>query len=204
MRRVAVVCATLAVSAVALNACQKKDEKTAAAAGEAPAASTAAPAPAAMTGPPRRKPGLWSHTIQSAGATQAMKVCLDADTDAKMTVWGQAASQEMCPQQSFSPAPGGFAFESTCNLGGGAGTIVSKGSVTGDFNSAYTVKVASTTTGASMPQANGPHDMTMTAKWEGPCPSGMKGGDATITLPGGRQMTINMEQMTAGAGGGRK
>jgi hypothetical protein len=42
----------------------------------------------------------------------------------------------------------------------------------------------------------------MTAKWEGPCPAGMKGGDVAVTLPGGRQMTINMEQMTAGAGGG--
>jgi hypothetical protein len=199
MRRVAVVCATLAVSAVALGACQKKDEK--AATGDAPAASAAAPA--AMTGPPKRKPGLWSHTVETAGMSQSMKVCLDEDTDAKMTVWGQAAGKDMCAQQSFTPAPGGFAFSSTCNMGEG-GTIVSKGSVTGDFNSAYTVKVNSTTTGASMPQANGAHDMTMTAKWEGPCPAGMKGGDVKVKVPGGPEMTINMEQMTAAGAGGQK
>lgn len=200
MRRVAVVCATLAVSAIALAACSKKEEK-AAATGEAPAAS--ASAPPVLTAPPKRKPGLWSHTIQSEGSNQSMKICIDEDTDAKMTVWGQAASKEMCAQQSFTPAPGGYAFSSTCNMGG-AGTIVSKGSITGDFNSAYTVKVDSTTTGASMAQANGQHNMTLTAKWEGACPAGMKGGDVKIQVPGGPEMTINMEKMTAMQGGGQK
>lgn len=196
MRRVAVVSAALAVSLAALSACQKKTD--AAASGEAPAA--AASAPAALTAPPSRKAGLWSHTVASAGMNQAMKVCLDADTDARMTVWGQAASKDMCARQSFTRTPGGFAFESECDMGA-AGKTVSKGTVTGDFSSAYTVKVSSVTTGGSMPQANGAHDTTLTARWEGPCPAGMKGGDAAIVLPNGQQMTINMEKMTAMAGG---
>ena len=199
MRRVAVVGAGLLAIAFAITACQKKTD--AAATGDAPAATAAAPAP--MTAPPKRKPGLWSHTISSAGVNQAMKVCLDADTDAKMTVWGQAASKEMCARQSFAPAAGGFTFESECDMGS-AGKTVSKGSVTGDFSSAYTVKVTSVTTGGSMPQANGTHETTLTARWEGPCPAGMKGGDASIALPNGQQMTINMEKMTAMAGGGQK
>lgn len=201
MRRVAVLFASVALGAVALSACQKKAETAAAAPGEPAAATAAAPAP--MAGPPTRKAGLWSQTVQAEGVGQSMKVCLDADTDKKMTVWGQAAGKDACARQSFAPAPGGYSFESECDLGPG-GKVVSKGSITGDFGSAYTVKVSSTTTGASMPQANGAHEMTMTAKWEGPCPAGMKGGDVAVTLPGGRQMTINMEQMTAMAGGGQK
>ncbi|MBL8556073.1 MAG: DUF3617 family protein [Phenylobacterium sp.] len=200
MRRVAVVCATLTAGAVALAACSKKDE-TGASAGDAPAA--AATAPAAMTAPPRRKPGLWSHTVQTAGMSQSTKVCLDEDTDAKMTVWGQAASKEMCSEQSFAPAPGGFTFRSVCNMGS-SGTITSNGSVTGDFGSAYTVKVKSSTAGAASAQMNGEHDMTLTARWEGPCPAGMKGGDVKVQIPGGPEMTINMEQMTAMQAGGRK
>ena len=199
MRRVAMVGASLLAISFTIAACQKKTD--AAATGEAPAA--AATAPTALTAPPSRKAGLWSHTVESAGVNQAMKVCLDADTDAKMTVWGQAAGKDMCAKQSFTRTAGGYAFESECDMGG-AGRTVSKGTVTGDFNSAYTVKVSSVTTGASMPQANGAHDTTLTARWEGPCPAGMQGGDVKIQVPGGPEMTINMEKMTAMAGGGQK
>lgn len=195
------VVAVLTVGLVALCACSKKDEKAAAADGAGASAGAAAPAgPVAM---PKRKPGLWSHTINAEGVQQAMKLCIDADTDAKMTVWGQAASKEMCAKNVVTVVPGGYAFESECDMGQ-MGRTSGKGTVTGDFNSAYTVKTTSTTTGSSMPQANKTSEMTLTAKWEGACPAGMKGGDAKMTLPGGREMTINMEQMTAGAGGGQK
>ena len=113
MRRVAMVGASLLVLAFAVTACQKKTD--AAATGEAPAAATSAPT--ALSAPPSRKAGLWSHTVSSAGANQAMKVCLDADTDAKMTVWGQAASKDMCAKQSFTRTAGGYAFESECDMG---------------------------------------------------------------------------------------
>ena len=185
MRGLAIVC----VAALTLAACQKKSETTAAT-GDSPSASATAPAgPVTL---PKRKPGLWSHTVATAGATQAMKICLDADTDAKMTVWGQAASNEMCAKNTFTAIPGGYAFDSECDMGT-MGRVVSKGVVTGDFGSAYTVKTTSTTTGSSMAQANGTSEMTLTAKWEGACPAGMKGGD--VSLPGG--MTINMESLTA-------
>jgi hypothetical protein len=152
---------------------------------------------------PKRKPGLWAHTVNTEGMQQTMKLCIDADTDAKMTVWGQAASKEMCAKNVVTAAPGGYAFESECDMGQ-MGKTSGKGTVTGDFNSAYTVKTTSTTTGSSMPQANKTSETTLTAKWEGPCPAGMKGGDMRMTMPGGREMTMNIEQMTAMAGGGQK
>ncbi len=188
--------AWLSVSAVgllALAACSKKAD-TPAATGEAKPAAAAMPS---MTTPPSRKPGLWSQTMSSADMNQTMKVCLDADTDAKMSVWGQAMGKDMCSKNSFSRTPGGWSFESVCAMGE-AGTVTSKGVVTGDFNSAYTVKISSTTTGSSMPQANGAHEMSLNANWEGACPAGMKGGDVRISMPGmDKTMTINLEQMGA-------
>ncbi len=187
------VIAVLGVSLLAVAACQKKEDK---APTEATASASAAGGNAsASAGPvtmPKRKPGLWSHTMTANGSTQAMQICIDADTDAKMSLWGQAVSKDMCSKNSVAAAPGGYAFESECDMGN-MGRVVSKGSATGDFNSAYTVKTSSTTTGSSMPQANTTSEMTLTAKWEGACPADMKGGD--ITLPGG--MKINMEAMTA-------
>jgi hypothetical protein len=63
------------------------------------------------------------------------------------------------------------------------------------------VKATTVTSGSSMPQANGTHAMELTATWEGPCPAGMKPGDMTLTLPGGRSMTMNIMEMTAGTKG---
>jgi hypothetical protein len=135
--------------------------------------------------------------MNTAGMHQTTKICLDADTDAKLTMWGQAVGKDTCKRNAITPTAGGWSFESECDLGSG-GHIVSKGVATGDFNSAYTVKVSSTTTGAAMAQANGAHEMQLDAKWEGPCPAGMKGGDVHMDIPGMKGgMTINLEQMAA-------
>ena len=193
------VVAVLGVSFLALAACSKTEEKAASADG----AGAAASAPAGPITMPQRKPGLWAHTINAEGMTQTMKICLDADTDAKMNIAGQAVSKEMCAKNLITRTPTGYAFESECDMGN-MGRSSSKGTVTGDFSSAYTVQVSSTTTGSSYPQANKTSIMTMNAKWEGACPAGMKGGDARVQVPGGPEMTINMEQMSAMAGGGQK
>lgn len=184
----------LGASLLALAACSKKDDK-APAAGAADSASTSGADASASAGPvtlPKRKPGLWTHTMVADGSTQTVKLCLDADTDAKMSVWGQAVGKDMCSKNEITRTPGGYAFASECDIGN-LGHSSGKGTVTGDFNSAYTVKMTSTTTGSSIPQANTTSEMTLTAKWEGACPADMKGGD--MQLPGG--MKINMEAMTA-------
>lgn len=195
------VVAVLGVSLLALAACSKKEEKVAAADGEGTTAAATAPGgPAVM---PQRKPGLWSHSMTADGVTQQTKLCLDADTDAKMSVWGQAVSKEMCAKNTFTRTPTGYAFESECDMGG-MGHSSGKGTVEGDFNSAYTVRMTSTTTGASIPSANTTSQMVLTARWEGACPAGMKGGDMKMTLPNGQEMTLNMEKMGAMAGGAAK
>jgi hypothetical protein len=76
-------------------------------------------------------------------------------------------------------AGGGYDIESVCDLGE-AGTMTSKGTVTGDFDADYTVRMTITTKGAAAPQMNGVRTMSMEARWMGPCPAGMQPGDMTV------------------------
>jgi hypothetical protein len=129
------------------------------------------------------------------GMNQTTKMCLDADTDAKMAVWGQQMKGDNpCAKNSVTPVPGGVAFESQCDMGE-SGQVTAKGTATGDFNSKYVVNVSSTTTGAAMAQANGTHEMELTAEYKGACPAGMKGGDVAVEIPGMGGKTMNLEEM---------
>ncbi|MDZ4369870.1 MAG: DUF3617 family protein [Phenylobacterium sp.] len=186
MRRLFVVTGTGALAAVALAACQQKDE-TAAKGDAAPAG------PAVAAGPIdpatfKRRPGLWSQTMTSDGTTQVIKLCTDAATEAKFSLVGQQMTDEMCKTNTITPKPGGWTFESECSMGG-MGTSVTKGEATGDLNSRYTIKATVVTTGSSMAQANGTSQMEITAVREGDCPASMKPGD--MTLPGGITMNLN-------------
>jgi hypothetical protein len=192
MKRVMLIAGSVALSALA--GCGKKTETTSTSAVSAPPAQAANPM-AALTAP-SRKPGLWVQTVTSLGRTQTMSICFDEAMDKKMAMWGQQVGKSVCEKQSVAPRPGGgWTFSSTCSMGGGMGVITSQGEATGDFGSHYEVKSTSTTTGASMAQMNGEHDMTLTADWKGPCPADMKAGD--MTMPGG--MKINMLAMTDAA-----
>ena len=172
----------LGVSLLALAACEKKPDATAAA-GDAPNVSAAV----SMTSPPKRKPGLWAQTVATGGMTQTMKLCLDEATEAKLTVWGQQAGKDICAKNEITPAPGGWAFTSECDMGQ-AGRVSTSGKATGDFNAKYVIKATSVTTGSSMAQANGTHEMEMTGTWEGACPASMKPGD--MMMPNGMTMNI--------------
>lgn len=195
MRRVLLMGVGL-FAVVALAACQKKTE--AAKPGEpAQAAAGAAAGSAAPVGPPKRKPGLWAQTVSTRGMTQTSKICLDAATDAKLSAWGQAVGKGACSKNAFAAVPGGWSFASQCDMGQ-MGKVATAGMASGDFNSRYVVKAKTVTTGASMPQANGTHEMELTATWEGPCPAGMRPGDMAMSMPGmPKGMTMNIEDTMA-------
>ena len=184
----------LAASAtcLALGACNKPaGEKAASAEGAAkPAAAATASAPAAM---PTRKEGLWKQTVSTAGMKQVSSICIDKAVESKLQVWGGGMAKSVCQETAITPAAGGWSFSSTCDMGTG-GKTTSHGTVTGDFNSAYSVESESTTEGAAAPQMNGPHKMSLTAEYQGPCPADMKPGDMTL----GNGMKINMLDMAAG------
>jgi hypothetical protein len=184
------VFAVLGVSLLALAACSKTGDKAPAAEASASASDANAGATAGPAAMPKRKPGLWVQTVSTGGMNQTSKLCLDEATEAKMSVWGQQAGEGMCAKNVITPAAGGWSFDSECKMAG-AGTIKTTGTATGDFNSKYVLKATSTTSGSSMPQANGVHEMEVTATYEGPCPAGMKPGD--MTLPNG--MTLNIANL---------
>jgi hypothetical protein len=185
-------------SVLFLWSCQRAEETAVApAADQAGEAATAQAS--ATTGRPVRKAGLWEHSMQTMGVTQTSRLCLDAETDANVALWGQQASAESgCEQNSFTPTGGGYAFVSVCPDGQG-GKVTSRGTITGDFNSAYKMEATTTTSGSSMPQANGEMKMVMTATWKGPCPEGMEPGDMQVSIPGAGTVNLNdMGKMAEG------
>jgi hypothetical protein len=182
------------LTAIGLAACNKTPAG-------APASGQAA-APAAPSAPsanllPQRKPGLWSQQIavaDSAHAMPAMQVCLDAASDAKLSMMGSQMSHKNCQTgQLTHNLDGSWAVSSSCDFGPG-GKVVSNGVITGDFNNSYQVQLTSTTTGAAYAGANGEHKMTITSTYQGPCPAGWVGGDMMIN-----GMKMNMLKAESGA-----
>lgn len=171
------------VALVALAACQKAPT-----AGATQAGASSGPTPAAATTLPHRRSGLWQQTISrdgKSGAMGAMKICIDEALETKASGLGQdllnhGKAGAACGQHQVSRAlDGSFSFSSTCKLGDG-GTVVTKGVATGDFSADYHVHLESDIHGAPMAQMNGHHATDLDARWLGPCPSGMAGGDVEL------------------------
>ena len=167
----------------------------------APAATTEglAAAPAASVAPawPKRKPGLWTQTmnLQAQGFSRSFRFCIDEATDQKIGVNAQGADTH-CQQTSMTRGiDGGWTVVSSCDMGS-AGKSDSTIHVSGDFNTRYVMDITSTTTGAAQPAMNGEHKMSMTAEWSGACPAGWSGGD--IEMPGGRRINLLTKAVSGG------
>jgi hypothetical protein len=170
-----------AAAAVALSACSKSNDQGS----KAPAAG--APAAPSQT-PPKRKPGLWEQRVSNGDFVQVSRICLDPVVDARLSWWGAQATQDVCEKTLASrTADGGWRFSSVCDMGTGGKTTTS-GVATGDFDKHYQITAESSTVGAQTPMMNGTRKMVIDAAWQGPCPTGMKGGD--MELPGGVKINL--------------
>lgn len=150
-------------------------------------AKSAAPA---VVETPKRKPGLWKQvmTIQDIGATQTANLCLDRDTDAKLSWWAQQGVRGGCAKNEVAKQPdGSWSFASSCELVGGI-QMRTEGTATGDFQNNYTVTARTTTTGAPMEQMNGTRTTVIEATWAGECPAGMRPGE--MELPTGQRVDM--------------
>jgi hypothetical protein len=85
---------------------------------------------------------------------------------------------------------GAYRFTSMCKLADG-GVINSHGVATGDFKTAFDVHSAIDVTGASFEPMNGAHQITVSGRYLGDCPVGMKPGDVSL----GSGMTVNMNKL---------
>lgn len=128
---------------------------------------------------PTRKAGLWEMTMLREGATAglpAMQHCTDATIDKEMTtIVGNI--QEQCSRKDITKVGDTIVIDSVCSFGGMKSTAHSE--ITGDFNSAYSVKVTTNIEGGPRPGAS---TMTIQAKWLSPCLSNQRPGD--IIMPG--------------------
>jgi hypothetical protein len=147
---------------------------------------------------PARKAGEWEIVMSLAGKTKmpamTMRMCLDAKTDAEMMKAGLSLSKDRCSRQEMSRDGDTITIDSACSFGPMKTTshIV----VSGDFQSAYTVKVASSIEGgpAAMPKKS---EMTQTARWLGATCDGLKPGE--MTMPNGMKIDATK---AFGPGGG--
>ena len=139
---------------------------------------------------PVRKAGLWEMKVLRAGSPtpeMTMQQCTDETTDKDMSTAMSPMGKEMCSKQDIQKTATGYVTNSICGIAGV--TIASHAEITGDFNSAYTVK--STTRSERGPVGG---TTMIEAKWLGACKADQKPGD--IMMPGGMKMNIkDMEKL---------
>src|SRR5690242_21265328 len=89
---------------------------------------------------PVRKAGLWEMKMVRTGGSMpdmTMQHCTDASTDKQMST-SYSPGKETCVKQDIQKTATGYVSDSVCSVAGM--TVTSHAEITGDFNSAYTVK----------------------------------------------------------------
>jgi len=135
---------------------------------------------------PTRKTGLWEITMSlGSDRTMTMSQCTDEATDKDLITNSGASMQQVCTRTELQRTATGYANDATCKFGGM--TTTSHFEMSGDFNSAYTVKVTGHNSGgpAMMPPDT---NMTMQATWTGPCKADQTPGD--MIMPGGIKVNV--------------
>ncbi|MCP4617603.1 MAG: DUF3617 family protein [Bradyrhizobium sp.] len=136
---------------------------------------------------PVRKAGLWEMKVLRTGGSMpdvTMQHCTDASTDKQMST-SFSPGKETCSKQDIQKTASGYVSDSVCSVAGM--TVTSHAEITGDFNSAYTVKSTSHSEGAVTGKSRDA-ETTIEAKWVGDCKADQKPGD--IVMPGGMKMNV--------------
>ncbi len=134
---------------------------------------------------PARKAGLWEirTTFENRnGAAATIQQCIDAATDQMMQSNAGPFAQASCAKRDVQKSGDTVTIDSTCTLAGK--TATSHAVITGSFDSAYTMTVAS----QSEALPGGKMTITMAAKWLGPCAADQKPGD--VIMANGIKMNI--------------
>ena len=131
---------------------------------------------------PRRKSGLWEITNTMGGShpmSNTMQQCVDEKTDKLTEQGGQREMQKQCSKNDIKREGSKVISDSICKVD--KMTVTTHAEFSGDFGSSYRGDIKATYN----PPMNGMKDMqmTLTAKWLGPCKPGQKPGD--IVMPGG-------------------
>jgi hypothetical protein len=156
----------------------------------------AAPLAGSAAEMPERRAGLWEMKISFENRSippQTIQQCVDSATDKLMNANFGDMSHQACDKRDIQNVAGRIVIDSSCKFG--QMTTTSHAEVTGSFDSAYVVKV--TLSHEGRPVAGGQSNMTIEAKWLGPCKAGQKAGD--MIMPGGLKMNVRDLQKMRGA-----
>jgi hypothetical protein len=145
---------------------------------------------------PVRKTGLWEMKIARVGSLlpeMTMQHCTDETTDKEMSAVFSPMSKEICSKRDIEKTETGYVSDSVCSVGGLP--MTSHSDITGDFNSAFTVK---STSHVERGPGGVPHDniVTIEAKWLGACKPDQKPGD--VVMPGGFKINLKDAQKLKG------
>jgi hypothetical protein len=137
---------------------------------------------------PIRKAGLWEMKMIRTGSPlpeMTMQHCTDESIDRAMGSTLAPMAKDVCSRNELQQTPTGYVADSVCNVAGMS--MTSHSDITGDFNSAYTVKTVSH---SEHGPSGLPRDSTLTieAKWLGACKPDQKPGD--IVMPGGFKLNV--------------
>lgn len=151
-------------------------------------------APALAQDLPARKPGLWDIKTSVEGRSLPVKDvrhCVDQSTDKMMNTALGLASWQACSKKDVQKSGNTTTIDSVCKVNGVTNT--SHMVITGSFDSAYTVTIASTSEGGEkikgMPK--GESHVAIEAQYLGPCEAGQKPGDIII----GNSLKLNIQNM---------
>jgi hypothetical protein len=138
---------------------------------------------------PVRKAGLWEMKMVRSGSAMpemTMEHCTDETVDREMSNNVSPMAKQICSKQDIKKTATGYVSDSECSVAGMNTT--SHAEITGDFNSAYTVKTSSHAQGGPGGAAGRDTTITIEAKWLGACKADQKPGD--IVMPGGFKMNV--------------
>lgn len=143
---------------------------------------------------PKRKPGLWEIENRMAGMPAGagpIQTCIGPETD-NLIAQGTADMRSQCSKTETRRSGADILISSVCKLG--PTTATTEGKFTGSFDSAYHADMHITYDPPIHGMAKA--DMTLDAKWVGPCKEGQKAGDVSMPgMPKGGPKSINMEEM---------
>lgn len=129
---------------------------------------------------PARKPGLWDIKTTIDGRSLPIKDvrhCIDQSTDKMMNTALGLGAMQACSKKDVQKSGNTTTIDSVCKVSGVTNT--SHTVISGNFDSAYTVTIASTSEGGEkvkgMPK--GESHVTIEAKYLGACEPGQKPGD---------------------------
>jgi hypothetical protein len=137
---------------------------------------------------PMRKAGLWDLKMRITGGgipTMSMQQCTDAATDKDLRTVYSPLANEVCDKRTVQKTAAGYAVDRTCKRRDD--TITTHIDISGDYQSAYQAHLVSRTQDES-PDDPPSSDLTLDAKYVGPCKSSQMPGD--IIMMGGMKINV--------------